>query len=44
MIDAGAAKPLSDEEVAILKEAFDAYDTDKGGGLCETTYSAFRAD
>ncbi|KAF7952007.1 uncharacterized protein EAE97_001504 [Botrytis byssoidea] len=27
------AKPLSDEEVAILKEAFDAYDTDKGGNI-----------
>ncbi|KAF7954187.1 hypothetical protein EAE96_005318 [Botrytis aclada] len=27
------AKPLSDEEVAILKEAFEAYDTDKGGNI-----------
>ncbi|KAF7870270.1 hypothetical protein EAF04_004018 [Stromatinia cepivora] len=27
------AKPLSDEEIAIFKEAFDAYDTDKGGNI-----------
>ncbi|KAM3075315.1 hypothetical protein ACMFMG_007245 [Clarireedia jacksonii] len=27
------SKPLSNEEIAILKEAFDAYDTDKGGNI-----------
>ncbi|APA11671.1 hypothetical protein sscle_08g064410 [Sclerotinia sclerotiorum 1980 UF-70] len=27
------AKPLSDEEIAIFKEAFDSYDTDKGGNI-----------
>ncbi|KAG4033684.1 hypothetical protein MFRU_004g01880 [Monilinia fructicola] len=35
------AKPLSNEEIAIFKEAFDAYDTDKGGESCNITVEEF---
>ncbi|ESZ92392.1 2-methylcitrate dehydratase-like protein [Sclerotinia borealis F-4128] len=38
------AKPLSNEEVIILKEAFDAYDTDKGGELCENDNNILTAN